>query len=97
MTAHGSDNVASRFPESLSEAQISEKKNEKAIPMNKKKATNFGLDVFQGKVLFLNIILRLNFTREAEIDSTKQLSPSKFVYKFQNTTQKHKDCNFFLH
>ena len=65
--------------------------------MNKKKATNFGLDVFQGKVLFLNIILRLNFTREAEIDSTKQLSPSEFVYKFQNTTQKYKDCNFFLH
>ena len=66
MTAHGSDNKASRFSESLSEAQISEI-NEKAIPINKKKATKFGLSVFQGMVLFLNIILRLNFTREAEI------------------------------
>ena len=40
MTAHGSDEMASRFPERLSEAQISEI-NEKAIPIiiNKKKAT----------------------------------------------------------
>ena len=66
MTAHGSDNMACRFPESLSEAQISEI-NEKAIPIDKKKETKFGLRVFQGKVLFLSIILRLNFTREAEI------------------------------
>ena len=66
MTAHGSDNMASRFPESLSEAQISEI-NEKAIPINKKKATKFVLGAFQGKVLFLNIMLCLNFTREAEI------------------------------
>ena len=67
MTAHGSDNMASRFPESFqSEAQILEI-NEKAISINKKKATEFGLGVFQGKVLFLNIIPRLNFTREAEI------------------------------
>ena len=65
MTAHGSDNMASRFPESLNEAQIS-KINEIAIPINEKKATKLGLGVFQGKVLFLNI-LRLNFTREAEI------------------------------
>ena len=65
MTAHGSDDMASWFPESLREAQISEK-YEKAIPINKKKR-RFGLGVFQGKVLFLNIILRLNFTREAEI------------------------------
>ena len=66
MTAHGSDNMASRFPESLSEAQISDI-NAKTIPINKKKARKFGLGVFQGKVLFLNIILRLNFTRKAEI------------------------------
>ena len=66
MTAHEIDNMASRFLESFSEAQISEI-NEKAIPVNAKKATEFGLYVFQGKVLFLNIILRLNFTREAEI------------------------------
>ena len=45
MTAHGSDNMASRFPESLSEAQISEI-NEEAIPFNKKKATKFGLGIF---------------------------------------------------
>ena len=58
--------MASRFPESLSEAQISEL-NKKAIPINKKKETKFGLDVFQSKVLFLNIIPRINLTREAEI------------------------------
>ena len=51
MTAQGSDNMASRFPESLSEAQISEI-NEKTIPINKKKATKSGLGVFQGKVSF---------------------------------------------
>ena len=47
-------------------AQIS-KINEKAIPINAKKTTDFGLGVFQGKVLFLNIILRLSFTKEAGI------------------------------
>ena len=67
MTAHGSDNMASRFPESFqSETQISEI-NEKAIPISEKKATKLGLGVSQGKVLFLKIILRLNFTREAKI------------------------------
>ena len=92
MTAHGSDNMASRFPESLSEAQISEI-NEKAIPINKKKATIFGLGVFQGKVLFLNIIVRLNFTREAEVVTLTRnnlLSTSEFVYKFQNTAKRYK-------
>ena len=58
--------MASEFPESLSQAQISQI-NEKTIPINKKKATKFGLGVFQGKVLFFNIILRLNFTTEAKI------------------------------
>ena len=67
MTTHEIDNMASRFPESLSEAQISEI-YEKAIPINTKKAMKFGLGVFQGKDLFLNMILRLNFTRETEID-----------------------------
>ena len=66
MTAHEIDNMAYRFPESLSEVQISEI-NEKGIPINTKKATKFSLGVFQGKVLFLNIILRLNFTREEEV------------------------------
>ena len=66
MTAHEVDNMASGFPESLSEAQISQI-SEKTIPINKKKATKFSLGVFQGKVLFFNIILRLNFTTEAEI------------------------------
>ena len=66
MTAHGSDDMASRFPESLREAQISEI-NEKAITVDTKKATKFGFSVFQYKILLLNIILRVNFTREAEI------------------------------
>ena len=66
MSAHKIDNMASLFLESLSEAQISEI-NKKAIPINTKKATEFGFGVFQGKVLFLNIVLHLNFTREAEI------------------------------
>ena len=52
MTAHGIDDMASRFPESLSEAQISEI-NKKAIPINKKKATKFGFSVFQYKILLL--------------------------------------------
>ena len=55
MTAHEIDNLAG-FLESLSEAQISEIK-EKAIPINTKKATRFGLGVFLGKVLVFNIIL----------------------------------------
>ena len=62
MTAHGSDDMASRFPESLSK-EI----NETAIPIKKKKATKFGFSVFQYKILLLNIILRVNFTKEAEI------------------------------
>ena len=37
---------------------------EKAIPINTGK-DRFGF--FQSKILFLNVILRLNFTREAEI------------------------------
>ena len=51
MTAHGSDNMASRLPETLSEAQTSEL-NKKAIPINKKKATKFGLVVFQVRFYF---------------------------------------------
>ena len=62
MMAHEIGNMASRFPE----AQTSEI-DEKAIPINTKKATKFGLSVSQGKVIFLNIILRVNFTGEAEI------------------------------
>ena len=41
--------------------------NKKATPINTKKTTELGFGVFQGKVLLLNIVLRLNFTREAEI------------------------------
>ena len=51
MTALEIDNMASRFLESLSEAQISEI-NEKAFPINTKKAKKLGLGVFQGKVIF---------------------------------------------
>ena len=66
MTAHGRDDMEFRFQESLSEAHISEK-NEKVIPINKEKVTKFGFSVFQYKILLLNIILRVNFTRKAEI------------------------------
>ena len=62
MTAHEIDNMAYRFPESLRGDQILDI-NEKATP----KVTKFVLGVFQGKILFVNIISRLNFTREAEI------------------------------
>ena len=51
MTAHEDDNMASRFPKRLSEAQISEI-NEKAIPINTKKATKFGLGVFHKVFIF---------------------------------------------
>ena len=40
MTAHEIDNMASRFPEGFSKAQISEI-NEKAILINTKKAMKF--------------------------------------------------------
>ena len=66
MTTHKIDYMASRFPEGLREAKIS-KINEKVIPMSTKKATKFSLGVFQGSVLFFNIILRLNFTREQKL------------------------------
>ena len=67
MTAHGSDDMACRLPESLSEAQISEI-NEKAIPINKTESgPNLVLMLSNKKFLLLNIILRVNFTREAEI------------------------------
>ena len=66
MTAHGSDDMASRFPQSLREAQIL-KINEKVITIDTKKAIKFGFSVFQYKILLLNIILRVNFTRGAEI------------------------------
>ena len=83
--------MASRFPESLSEAQISEI-NEKAIPINTKKATEFSLGVFQSKVLFLNIILRLNFTGEAEIITLTRNNcqlPSLFTnFKIQHKNTK---------
>ena len=62
MTAHEIDNMAYRFPESLRGAQILDI-NEKATP----KVTKFVFGVFQRKILFSNIISRLNFTREAEI------------------------------
>ena len=66
MTAHEIKNKASRFPKGLREAQDLEI-NEKDIQINIKKATKFGLGVYQGKVLFLDIIVRLNFSREVEI------------------------------
>ena len=44
-----------------------------------------GFGVFQGEVLFLNIILRLNFTREAEsvtsarVDALKKINSRKKI------------------
>ena len=90
MTAHGSENMASRFPESL----ISEI-NEKAIPINKKKATKFGLGVFQGKVLFLNIIFHLNFTREAEI-VTLTRNNCQLPSLFTNFKIRHKNTKIVI-
>ena len=84
MTAHGSDDMASRFLEIL---EI----NKKAIPINKKKATKFGFSVFQNKILLLNIILRVNFTREEEIVTLTRNNcqlPSLFTdfkIRFKNT------------
>ena len=64
-----------------SAAQIPEI-NEKAIPINTKKATKSSLDVFQGGVLFSNLVLRLYFTREAELVTLTRNScqlPSLFI------------------
>ena len=58
--------MASWSLEGLSEAQISEI-NEKAIPINIKKATKFVFGVLQGRVLVLIFVLCHNFMREAEI------------------------------
>ena len=89
MTAHEIDNKASRFPECLSEAQIPEI-NEKAIPINTEKATRFGLGVFQGRALFLNIILCLNFTSEAKITTLTQ-NNCQFPDLFTNFKIWHKN------
>ena len=80
MTAHEIDNMASRFPEGLSEAQISEI-NEKAILINTKKATKVSLDVLQGRHFFTSQFHKRSRNCNA---NTKQLSTSEFVYKFQN-------------
>ena len=93
MTAHRSDDMAPRFPESLSEAQISET-NEKAIPINKKKASKFGFGVFQSKVLFLNI-LRLNFTRETEMVSLTR-NNCQLPSLFKNFKIRHKNKNILF-
>ena len=63
-----------------------EKKNTKKTLKTLKKATKFGLGFFQGKILFLNIILRLNFTRSWNCNAnTKQfcLRISKCGIKIQ--------------
>ena len=65
MTAHKIDNMVTWFPESLSEAQILEK-NEKDIPKRRNLVWVFSNVL---KVLFLNNILHLISTREAEIVS----------------------------
>ena len=94
MTAHKIDNIASRFPEGLGEAQISEI-YEKAIPMNTKKATKFSLGVFHGRVLFFNIVLSLNFTREAEI-VTLIRNGCQLPSLFTNFKIRHKNTNIVI-
>ena len=84
MTAHGSDNMASRLPETLSEAQTSEL-NKKAIPINKKKATKFGLVVFQVRYFIYHSTSQFHKRSRNRNANTKQLSSSEFVYEFQNT------------
>ena len=85
-TAHESDDMASRFPESLSEAQISEI-NEKSIPINKKKATKFGFSVFQYKIFTFKHYSTCKFHKKSRNcnANAKQFSTSGFVYRFQNT------------
>ena len=51
MTAHRSHNMASRFTESFSAAQISE--INEAIPIDKKKATKFGLGILVPEYVFI--------------------------------------------
>ena len=92
MTAHEIDNIASWFPESLSEDQILEI-NEKAISINTKKVTKFDLGFFVFKHSTSHFHKR---SRNCNAD-TKKLSTSQFVYIFQNTAKKCKDCNFLLH
>ena len=82
MTAHEIDNMVSRFPKILNEAHILEI-YEKAITINTKKATKYGSGVFQGKVLFLNIVLRPNFTRETIVNFHVCLRISKYGIKIQ--------------
>ena len=95
MSTHKIDNMASRFPDDLSEAQTSEI-NEKAIPINTKKVTKFNLGVFLGRVLFLNIVLRLNFTRKAEVVKLTRNS-CQLPGLFTDFKIRHKDCKFLLH
>ena len=93
MTAHKIDNVASWFPESLSEDQISEI-NEKAIPINTKKSAKFVWGIFKGKVLFLNVVLRLNFTREAGIVMLTR-NNCQLPNLFTNFKIRHKNTKHF--
>ena len=75
MTAHKIDNMVSRFPESLSKAQISDI-NEKGIP----KATTFVFGVFKGKVCIFKLYSTSQFHKRSRNcnANTKQLSTSKF-------------------
>ena len=90
MTAHEIDNMASRFPESLSEALISDI-HLKAIP----KVTKFVFGVFQGKILFLNTIPRLNFTRETEIETLTR-NNCQLPSLFKNCKVRHKNTKIVI-
>ena len=94
MTAHEIANMASWLPEDSSEAQIPEI-NEKTIPINTKKAMKFSFGVFQGRVSFLNFVLRLNFTREAEL-VTLARNGCQLPSLFTNFKIRHKNIKIVI-
>ena len=55
----------------------------------------FSLDVFQGRVLFLNFVLRLNFTREAELVTLTRNS-CQLPSLFTNFKMRHKNTKIVI-
>ena len=86
MTARKIANMASLLPEGSFPSEI----NEKVIPINTKKVTKFSSDVFQGRVIFLNFVLCLNFTREAELVMLTRNS-CQLLSLFTNFKIRHKN------
>ena len=88
------DGVSSDFVIDMT-AQISEI-DEKAIPINKMKAIKFGLSVFQYKILLLNIILRVNFTREAEIVILRHQNNCQLLSLFTDFKIRYKNAKIIV-